>query len=98
MVIQMQLDFGVVANPEKYSDLVIKKLYDDEVTLWVGKKRFPTQDPYNGIAVLICNPDLIQVRHILERLKKFKIRYNRTVYSHHLEVSRSQDLTQQLLH
>ena len=35
-VINLSIDIGIVVNPFKHPDLIIRKLCNDEVTFWVG--------------------------------------------------------------
>jgi DNA-binding transcriptional LysR family regulator len=85
-VIQMELDVGIVVNPVKHPDLVIRKLWDDEVTFWVGKGDRQIQDFRGGNAVLICDPDLIQTQDLVTKLKRSGIQYRRVLSSSSLEV------------
>lgn len=73
------LDAGLVMNPERHPDLVIKEICSDEVTVWKKK----------GAAVndtLIFDPSLFQAQTILERLNKKGVRYARHIPSSNLEV------------
>lgn len=85
-VIQMEIDIGIVVNPVKHPDLIIRKLCDDEVTFWVGKGERKIQDFRDGNAVLICDPDLLQTQDLTKKLKKSGIHYNRILNSSSLEV------------
>lgn len=85
-VIRMALDLGIVVNPVKHPDLVIRKLFTDEVTMWVGKGERPTQDPRSGEAVLVCDANLIQTQGILKKIKNSSIKYKRVLTSSNLEV------------
>lgn len=85
-VINMKYDMGIVVNPVKHPDLVVKHLYDDHVTLWTGPGKSPIQDPHSGEAVLICDPDLIQSQDLIKRIKRAGISYARMVQSSSLEV------------
>jgi DNA-binding transcriptional LysR family regulator len=85
-VIQMEIEVGIVVNPVKHPDLVIRKLCDDEVTFWVGKGDRKIQDFREGNAVLICDPDLIQTQDLVKKLKKSGIQYRRILASSSLEV------------
>jgi DNA-binding transcriptional LysR family regulator len=60
-VISWEADFGIVVNPIRHPDLVIKKLYSDEVTL------FYTQNVQNK---LIYDQNLAQSQYILKKLGK----------------------------
>ena len=85
-IIQLEIDIGLVVNPIKHPDLIIRKLCDDEVTLWVGNGNKKIQDPYSGAAVLICDPSLIQTQELLKKLKKSQIHYRRIIPSSNLEI------------
>lgn len=77
-VISGSIDFGIVVNPIRHDDLVIHPLAKDEVCFWKAK---------NSLAdVLICNPDLMQVQTLLNKIKKQK-RFLRSVSSENLEVT-----------
>lgn len=62
-VISWEADFGIVVNPIKHPDLVIKKLYNDEVTI------FYTKDAQDK---LIYDQNLAQSQYILKKLGKKK--------------------------
>ncbi|WP_374078352.1 LysR family transcriptional regulator [Bdellovibrio bacteriovorus] len=73
------VDVGLVMNPEKHPDLVIKEICEDEVTVW-KKKGSAISD------TLIYDPNLFQAQTILERLQKKGVRYSRKIPSSNLEV------------
>ncbi len=75
-VISWEADFGIVVNPIKHPDLVISKLYIDEVTIFQVKN---SQDK------LIYDENLAQSQHILRKITK-KLYYNGTLTSSNLEV------------
>lgn len=85
-VISSAIDFGIVVNPVKHPDLVIKDLYTDVVGFWVSKKVSPTQKPESGEAVLICDNNLSQVQKLQIELQKKKIHFRRVIHSSNLEV------------
>ncbi len=85
-VISFKVDFGIVVNPWQHPDLVIRAMAKDEVTLWVGPKRTPLQDPYSGEAVLICDDDLLQTQAILKQLAKKGMGFKRVLNTSSLEV------------
>jgi DNA-binding transcriptional LysR family regulator len=62
-VISWEADFGIVVNPIRHPDLVIRKLYSDEVTI------FYTKDAQDK---LIYDPNLAQSQYILKKLGKKK--------------------------
>ncbi len=75
-VISWEADFGVIVNPIKHPDLVIKKLYTDEVTIFYTKD---TQDK------LIYDQNLAQSQFILKKLGK-KIKFSGELKSGNLEL------------
>lgn len=85
-VISFDIDIGVVVNPVRHPDLVLHRLCRDEVTLWTGPGKNPLQDIAGGMAVLICDPDLLQSQSLLRQLEKRKIAFARTIPSGNLEV------------
>lgn len=78
-VISWRLDFGIVVNPPPHPDLIIKPICEDIVTLWVHEK-CANRD------VVIYDPDLLQVQSILQKLKKSKVTFKRSIHSSSLEV------------
>jgi DNA-binding transcriptional LysR family regulator len=78
-IIDWKLDFGLVINPPKHPDLVIKEIAKDEVTLWVSKG--PHLDD-----TLIVENELFQTQSILKQLEKKKVKFARTIESSSLEV------------
>jgi DNA-binding transcriptional LysR family regulator len=78
-VISHKIDIGLVVNPPRHPDLVIKELVSDVVTLWVAKgKKVPS--------TLLCDPELLQSQWILTQLEKSKLRFQHRLYSSNLEV------------
>ena len=60
-VISWEADFGIIVNPIKHPDLVIRKIYSDEVTIFHKK---------NAKNKLIYDQSLAQSQHILKKLGK----------------------------
>lgn len=85
-VISSEVDFGIVVNPVKHPDLVIRELCQDQVQFWTAKKPSANQDPYSGGAVLICDGNLLQSQKLMADLQKKKIAFSRTIFSSNLEV------------
>ncbi len=78
-IINWKLDLGLVVNPPKHPDLVIKELFRDRVTFW--------KNPNTKLNdVLIYNPELMQVQNLLGQIKKQKMKFKRHVESTNLEV------------
>src|SRR3990167_3378389 len=85
-VINHKIDLGIAANPVRHPDLVISHLYCDKVRLWRANTLNKNTDVLSGDAVLICDPDLIQTKSILKKLKNAKITNARMLCSNNLEV------------
>lgn len=85
-VIRSEVDIGIVVNPVRHPDLIIRKLAEDEVTFWRGAGDRRIQNLSGGEGVLICDPDLIQTQDLLKKLKRQKIVFSRTIESSSLEV------------
>lgn len=85
-VISFKVDFGIVVNPVRHPDIVIKELCTDDVLFWIAKNPSSTQnlDPQNG--VLVCDLNLVQVQRLLENLQKKKHGFRRVIHSSNLEV------------
>ncbi len=83
-VISFKIDFGIVVNPWKHPDLVIRQLCKDEVTLWSSpNSKSPEADLEK---MLLCDPDLLQTQAILRQLSKKKSKFGRMLTSPNLEV------------
>ena len=55
-LLSFKIDFGIVGNPLRQSDLVIRSIYSDEIRLWSSNIDNPAQDARSGKAVLIHDP------------------------------------------
>ncbi|NUN06170.1 MAG: LysR family transcriptional regulator substrate-binding protein, partial [Bdellovibrio sp.] len=75
-VVSGKIDFGLVINPIRHTELVIVELARDEVTFWRNSRSLPN--------VLLCNPDLLQTQSLLKKAKG--INFKRTISSDSLEV------------
>jgi DNA-binding transcriptional LysR family regulator len=84
-VIASRIDIGIVINPTPHSDLVIKKIARDEVTLWDSSTKRSIDQIKNG-ATIICTPALSQTQHILNQLRKIVVAPPRIIESESLEV------------
>ncbi|GJM06793.1 MAG: LysR family transcriptional regulator [marine bacterium B5-7] len=85
-VINLSIDIGIVVNPLKHPDLIIKKLCDDEVTFWVGEGAREIQKPCSKQAIILCDPDLTQTQSLLKKCKKTGIPADRIMTMNSLEV------------
>lgn len=82
LVIRMEVDLGIVVNPVRHPDLVVRKLYTDEVTFWMAEG---CPNP----KVLICDLDLIQSQDLVAKLKKSGRGFDRVITTSSLEIVRS---------
>lgn len=78
-VISLRLDMGIVVNPVKHPDLVIKKLCYDDVAFWKSDR--PGQEK-----VLIADHQLIQTQALMQKSKKGG--FERFITTSSLEVAR----------
>ncbi len=85
-VISHAIDFGIVVNPVKHPDLVIRELCTDEVTFWRAKKASQLQRLNSKSAVLLCDPELTQTQKLLSDFQKKGGQFGRIIHSSSLEV------------
>lgn len=85
-VINLSIDIGIVTNPFKHPDLVIRKLCSDEVTFWVGDGAREIQNIHSERAIILCEPDLTQTQSLLKKCKKAGIISERIMTVNSLEV------------
>lgn len=79
-IINFSIDVGIVINPVKHPDLVVKKISDDTITLWQATRQNLNND------VLICDPDLLQTQSIFKKMKKQGLSFQRIIHTNNLEV------------
>lgn len=85
-VINLSIDIGIVVNPFKHPDLIIRKLCDDEVTFWVGEGEREIQDIHSRQAIILCEPDLTQTQSLLKKCKQLGVVSERIMTMNSLEV------------
>ena len=85
-VISFEIDFGIVVNPVRHPDLVIKELCTDDVLFWTAKKPSSTQNLDPKTSVLVCDLNLVQVQKLLADLNRTKRGFKRVIQSTNLEV------------
>lgn len=78
-VINFSIDFGIVVNPIKHPDLIIRKLCKDETTFWIGPGKRDIQNPRSEEAVILCDPNLPQTEALLIQASKAGIVTDRIV-------------------
>lgn len=84
-IINLMIDVGIVVNPIKHPDLVIKKLCTDEVTCWYSRA-LPKKYLASDEKVIICDPDLRQTQFLLKRIDDKGVKYKRIITTNNLEV------------
>jgi DNA-binding transcriptional LysR family regulator len=77
-IISFRLDFGIVANPAKHPDLVIKELCRDEVGYWVAKG--------GDTRTLVYDPSLTQSRKLVSQIDAKNPIFSRWIESSSLEL------------
>src|SRR3990167_6929309 len=85
-VINLSVDIGIVINPMRHPDIIIKKLYDDEVGFFCGPGLLPLQDIRSPQLTLLCEPELTQTQLLLKKSKKMGITPQRIITMNSLEV------------
>lgn len=72
-VVELKIDFGIVVNPARYPELVIRKLYSDTIGFWkLRSERSETLMRARKTAIL-CHPHLTQTKKLLQQLKQKKV-------------------------
>jgi LysR family transcriptional regulator, cell division regulator len=84
-VISLAIDVGIVVNPIRHLDLIIRKLCDDEITLWKAKGKRKIQQFNSGQTTIICDPQLSQTQDILKKCNKLGLYYTRIMPTSSLE-------------
>lgn len=84
-VINSSIDIGIVANPIKHPDLIIQKLYNNDITFWTGPGNREIQNINSKKAIIICDPNLAQTQFLLKENKIRKIKYSRILTTNSLE-------------
>lgn len=85
-VINTKVDIGLVFNPLKHPDLIIRKANESEFTIWKGKGMRPMQDINSDQLVVICDPDIPRTTQILKKWKNKNMASARIVTTNSLEI------------
>jgi len=85
-VVSFEIDFGIVVNPIRHPDLVIKELCSDEVMFWTATTPSSTQKLDTQSGVLICDLNLVQAQTMINQLQKTGGEFKRVIQSSSLEV------------
>lgn len=84
-IINLTIDIGIVVNPIKHPDLIIKKLFNDEVTCWQSRE-FSTKSTSTDEKIIICDTELRQTQFLLKNIHSKGIKYKRMITTNNLEV------------
>lgn len=82
-VISYEIDFGLVINPVRHPDLVIHRLFFDEVAIWTSSNIDSHQLSKSKECTLLCDPNLKQTQDLLKKIDHYNFRLE---YSNNLEV------------
>ncbi len=66
-VINLSIDIGIVVNPVRHPGIILKKLYDDEVSFWQASNY---QWSFEACGTIICDPALMQTQQLLATLRE----------------------------
>lgn len=85
-VIKLNIEIGIVTNPAKHPELIIKKLCHDEVALWISPEKRKIQDLESEEVVIICDPELLQSQYLLKLIRQKNSKIRRIIKTTSLEV------------
>ncbi len=69
-VVSFNIDLGIVVNPVQHPDLVIRELCRDVVAFWWARRPSAVQTLDADRGVLMYDPELAQVRNLLQKLRR----------------------------
>jgi DNA-binding transcriptional LysR family regulator len=78
-VVSQRLDFAMVSNPFEHPDLVIKRLYTDQVRVWRAASGRLNPE------VLVCDPDMSETMALMQTKPFGALGFRRTIASRNLE-------------
>lgn len=81
-MISLAVDVAITVNPVQHPDLIISKLFNDQVTLWHNPK---TITKLSNVPI-IYDPSLPQPQIILKKLKRMNFPMTRLITSSSLDV------------
>lgn len=81
-IISGRCDIGIVVNPVRHPDLVIKSLRQDKVGFW----KSPDYQIKDKLITLLCDPNLHQSADVIKRLKKHGLTLSRMIECQNLEL------------
>jgi LysR family transcriptional regulator, cell division regulator len=85
-VISSAVDIGLVVNPIRHPDLIITKLYDDEVLFWMAEAMAKRKASILKGATVIYDPSRLTQMLFQKKAKDANINVVRTIESRNLEV------------
>ena len=85
-IVNTSIDIGIIVDPIRHGDIVIRKIGEFELSLWTGLSGLPAQDIHSGEAVLICEPNVPQVEKLIDRLKRDNFKIARIITAASLDV------------
>ena len=80
-VANVRLDLGVVINPVRHPDLILKKLGEDQVTFWMKPGLSEKMQQ-----TLVYDPELLQSQELIKQAKKKGITFERYLPTGSLEL------------
>ncbi|HHF0525086.1 TPA: LysR family transcriptional regulator [Legionella anisa] len=83
-IINFSIDIGIVVNPVRHRDLILQKLYDDEVGFWQPKDKNLMEE--QKMLTLLCDVDLLQTQKLLKDLEAMGIKEYRLLPTSNLDV------------
>jgi LysR family transcriptional regulator, cell division regulator len=63
-IISHKIDIGLVINPIRHLDLIIRPLFSDKVHFWKPKNKTVDHD------ILICQPQLLQTQSLIKKIER----------------------------
>lgn len=85
-VIHSTIDIGLVNNPLRHPDLIIRKLGSSETGFWKGNGLRPTQNIKSDQLVIVCDPNIPRTSLLLKKWKNNKLKSARILTSTSLEI------------
>lgn len=85
-IINFKIDIGILVNPVKHPDLIIRKLCKDEMTFWTIPNKRKIHDVYSGEAIVVCDPDLKQTQYLINKGMSKGFVFDRIITMNSLEV------------
>jgi LysR family transcriptional regulator, cell division regulator len=85
-VISSHIDIGIVVNPVRHPDLVLQKLYTDEVCFWALPEKRHSKTTSQKDLTIIYDPSMNQAQQLLLHLQKKNPNTRRFITSSNLDV------------